>query len=159
MTDHSTGASAPVPTRRPIAAGSIRRLAGRTITVRATAAGVTGSITKSARLAELHRLCAKDYTSNASHRTDPALDDARLLAAEPSGRRCPAAYPSDPTPCRGPVAVTILDSANAGADGCEYHATRLLATLTSGRVVALPDAPTGAVLRVFKAVDKPGEYR
>ncbi|MGA6159614.1 hypothetical protein ACPEIC_40470 [Stenotrophomonas sp. NPDC087984] len=34
---------APPPARRVIAVGSIRRTGGRTITVRATAAGVTGT--------------------------------------------------------------------------------------------------------------------
>jgi hypothetical protein len=63
--------------------------------------------------------------------------------------RCPAAHPDDPTPCAGPIAVTVQDTGNAGADGCEYHAARLLASLDGGRVYALPDAPTGAALRVF----------
>ncbi|WP_405671470.1 hypothetical protein [Streptomyces sp. NBC_01530] len=65
--------------------------------------------------------------------------------------RCPAAHPEDPTPCVGPVVVTVLDAANAGADGCEHHGTRLLASLDRGRVYALPDAPAGAAIRVFKA--------
>lgn len=134
-------------TRRLIAAGFIRRLPGRVLTVRATQAGVTGSITKSANLAELHRLCADDYASAAPRRTTPG----QLLAAEPSGRRCPATFPTDPTPCRGPVAVTVLDKDNHGADGCEYHAGILLASLDGGRTYALPDAPRGAALRVFKA--------
>ncbi|MEU1008178.1 hypothetical protein [Streptomyces sp. NPDC005890] len=61
------------PTRRLVAAGLIRRTPGRTLTVRATAAGVTGSITKAApdrtaRLAELHRLCRADYDSAATTR-------------------------------------------------------------------------------------------
>lgn len=67
--------------------------------------------------------------------------------------RCPAAHPEDPTPCGGPIAVTILDSSNAGADGCEHHATRLLASLDGGRVYGLPDAPAGAAIRVFKGAD------
>ncbi|MFF4574112.1 hypothetical protein [Streptomyces sp. NPDC001410] len=67
--------------------------------------------------------------------------------------RCPAAHPDDPTPCTGPVAVTVLDAHNAGANGCEHHAARLLASLDGGRVYALPDAPAGAALRVFKAAD------
>ncbi|WP_371670007.1 hypothetical protein OG985_21630 [Streptomyces sp. NBC_00289] len=46
MTDHSTGTPVPVPARRLIAAGTIRRLPGRTITVRVTQAGVTGVIRK-----------------------------------------------------------------------------------------------------------------
>lgn len=65
--------------------------------------------------------------------------------------RCPAAHPDDPTPCTGPAAVTVLDADNAGADGCEHHAARLLASLDGGRVYALPDAPEGAALRVFTA--------
>ncbi|WP_406178665.1 hypothetical protein [Streptomyces canus] len=66
-------------------------------------------------------------------------------------RRCPAAHPDDPTPCVGPVAVTVLDVHNAGADGCEHHGARLLASLERGRVYALPDASTGAAIRVYKA--------
>ncbi len=65
--------------------------------------------------------------------------------------RCPAAHPEDPTPCGGPVAVTVLDAFNAGADGCEHHGARLLASLAGGRVYALPDAPSGAATRVSKA--------
>ncbi|MGY4967088.1 hypothetical protein [Streptomyces sp. 900105245] len=65
--------------------------------------------------------------------------------------RCPAALPTDHTPCAGPAAVTVLDADNAGADGCEHHAARLLAALDRGHVFALPDAPTGAAHRVFKA--------
>lgn len=45
MTDHSTSTPVLVPARRLIAAGFIRRLPGRTLTVRATQAGVTGTIT------------------------------------------------------------------------------------------------------------------
>ncbi|MFF0226071.1 hypothetical protein [Streptomyces sp. NPDC004629] len=67
--------------------------------------------------------------------------------------RCPAAHPDDPTPCGGPVVVTVLDVRNAGADGCEHHAARLLASLHRGRVYAPPDAPEGAAIRVFKAAD------
>jgi hypothetical protein len=94
-------------------------------------------------LAELLRQCAEDYASTA-HLRRPGAD----AALKP---RCPATFPTDPTPCRGPVAVTILDANNHGADGCEYHAARLLATLDGGRPVALPDAPAGAAIRVFKA--------
>ena len=65
--------------------------------------------------------------------------------------RCPAAHPDDPTPCSGPVAVTVLDATNAGADGCETHGARLLASLHGGRVYALADAPDGAAIRVFRA--------
>ncbi|MEU2584484.1 hypothetical protein ABZ612_16310 [Streptomyces avermitilis] len=86
----------------------------------------------------------------------------RALGAEPVAAapqlqapvvRCPAAHPQDPTPCDGPPVVTVLDANNAGADGCEHHAVRLLASLDGGRVYALPDAPDGAAIRVFKAAD------
>lgn len=66
-------------------------------------------------------------------------------------QRCPAAHPEDPTPCDGPAVVTILDRQNAGADGCEHHGARMLASLEGGRVYALPDAPEGSAIRVFKA--------
>lgn len=69
----------------------------------------------------------------------------------PTGRRCPAAHPEDPTPCVGPVVVTVLDAVNAGADGCEHHGARLLASLVGGRVYALPDAAPGTAVRVFQA--------
>ena len=65
--------------------------------------------------------------------------------------RCPAAHPDDPTPCTGPVVVSVLDAVNAGADGCEHHGARLLASLDRGRVFPLPDAPPGAAIRTFKA--------
>ena len=68
-------------------------------------------------------------------------------------RRCPAAHPEDPTDCIGPVAVTVLDTVNAGADGCEHHGARLLASLDGGRVYALPESPAGAAIRVFKSAD------
>lgn len=46
MADHVTRPDVRVPGRRPIAVGIIRRHAGRTFTVRSTAAGVTGRITR-----------------------------------------------------------------------------------------------------------------
>jgi hypothetical protein len=46
MADLCTPLPAPETGRRLIAAGSIRRTPGRTITVRVTEAGVTGSIRK-----------------------------------------------------------------------------------------------------------------
>ncbi|MEU5507243.1 hypothetical protein [Streptomyces fungicidicus] len=67
--------------------------------------------------------------------------------------RCPSAHPDDPTLCAGPAVVTVLDAVGAGADGCEHHAARLLASLAVGRVYPLPDAPAGAAIRVFKAAD------
>ncbi|WP_078861657.1 hypothetical protein [Streptomyces sp. NRRL F-5650] len=65
--------------------------------------------------------------------------------------RCPAALPTDHTPCVGPAAVTVLDADNAGADGCELHAARLLAALDRGHVLAPTHASAGAAHRVFKA--------
>jgi hypothetical protein len=97
----------------------------------------------SASLAELHRQCRQDYESTA-HLRHPGMYEA-------SATTCPATFPTDPTPCRGPVVVTVLDADNHGADGCEWHATQLLARLKGGRVFALPDAPEGAAIRVFKA--------
>lgn len=86
-------------------------------------------------------------------RTEQAAAEEQQLLAAPLSRRCPAAHHNDPTPCDGPPAVTVLDTTNAGADGCEHHAARLLASLDGGRVYALPDAPEGAAIRVFKAAD------
>ncbi|MGJ5754819.1 hypothetical protein [Streptomyces puniciscabiei] len=68
-------------------------------------------------------------------------------------RRCPAAHPDDPTACVGPAVVTVVDATDVGADGCEHHAARLLASLYGGRVYPLPDAPPGAAIRVFKAAN------
>jgi hypothetical protein len=65
--------------------------------------------------------------------------------------RCGAAHFEDPTPCGGPAVVTVLDTAGGGADGCEHHGARLLASLMDARVVALPDAPDGAAIRVHQA--------
>ncbi|WP_234339941.1 MULTISPECIES: hypothetical protein [Streptomyces] len=47
--------------------------------------------------------------------------------------------------------MTVLDAQNVGADGCEHHGARLLASLNGGRVFPLPDSPPGAAIRVFKA--------
>ncbi|MBN0043100.1 hypothetical protein JS756_03015 [Streptomyces actuosus] len=77
-----------------------------------------------------------------------------MLAGQPTREvRCPVAHPEDPTPCDGPAVVTVLDADNAGADGCEHHAARLLASLDGGRVYGLPHAPAGTAIRVFKAAD------
>jgi hypothetical protein len=67
--------------------------------------------------------------------------------------RCPAAHLEDPTECVGPAVVTVLDSTGAGADGCEHHGARLLASLDGGWVYSLPTAPRGTAVRVFKAAD------
>jgi hypothetical protein len=66
-------------------------------------------------------------------------------------QRCQAAHPDDPTPCSGPPTVTVLDATNAGADGCQHHAARLLASIEGGRVYGLPHATPGTAIRVFKA--------
>ncbi|WP_327666918.1 hypothetical protein OHN37_16395 [Streptomyces sp. NBC_00485] len=47
--------------------------------------------------------------------------------------------------------VSVLDAFNAGAEGCEHHGARLLASLDRGRVYPLPDAPPGAAIRTFTA--------
>lgn len=86
-----------------------------------------------------------------------ARDDAKAHAAACEGR-CPAAHPEDPSPCDGPVVVTVLDAGNAGANGCEHHGARLLASLDGGRVYPLPDAPPGAAIRVFKAAAHTAPY-
>jgi hypothetical protein len=65
--------------------------------------------------------------------------------------RCPAAHPQDPTPCGGPIVVVVIDTANVGANGCEHHAARLLASLEGGRVYAYGTSPEGCAIRVFKA--------
>lgn len=81
------------------------------------------------------------------------------LVRTPGGeQRCPAAHPEDPTSCSGPAVVTVLDKTNAGADGCEHHAARLLASLDGGHVYALPDAPEGSAIRVFKAAAVTAPY-
>ncbi|WP_330347517.1 hypothetical protein [Streptomyces sp. NBC_00582] len=77
-----------------------------------------------------------------------AMGRAYPVASVP---RCPAAHPEDPTPCDGPPVVTVLVTNTTGANGCEHHAARMLASLEGGRVYALPDAPAGAAIRVFKA--------
>jgi len=82
---------------------------------------------------------------------------AHRAAPGPAVPRCPAAHRDDPTPCTGPVVVTVLDAQNAGVDGCEHHAARLLASLEGGRVYRLPGAiADGAAIRVFlTAADLP----
>ncbi|WP_037863528.1 hypothetical protein [Streptomyces sp. NRRL S-340] len=79
-------------------------------------------------------------------------------AAEPVASRCPAAHPEDPTPCSGPVVVTVLDSTNAGADGCEHHAVSLLASVAGARPVPKPDAPAGLAVRLFRAAQHTRPY-
>ncbi|MDX2829468.1 hypothetical protein [Streptomyces scabiei] len=71
----------------------------------------------------------------------------------PSDQRCPAAHPDDPTPCTGLPTVTVLDRHNAGANGCQHHGARLLASLDGGRVYGLPHATPGTAIRVFKVAE------
>lgn len=71
------------PARRLVAAGFTRRLAGRTLTVRVTEAGVTGRVTtdRAARVAELHRQCRADWEQAAARRAaQDHRDDVFLLA-------------------------------------------------------------------------------
>ncbi|MFE9936348.1 hypothetical protein [Streptomyces hirsutus] len=86
-------------------------------------------------------------------RAHDAEPTTRPAVVEPPALRCPAAHPEDPTPCGGPTVVTILDAQNSGANGCEHHGARLLASLDGSRVYPLPDAPEQAAIRVFKAAD------
>jgi len=81
--------------------------------------------------------------------TEP--DVCKILHTTVAASRCPAAHPEDPTGCNGPAVVTVLDAGNAGANGCEHHAARLLASLDGGRVYGLPHAEPGTAIRVFKA--------
>lgn len=103
-------------------------------------------------------LCHEDYAPEEVHvktaEIRRLLDEADRMADQLLGqaRRCQAAHPDDPTSCSGPPTVTVLDARNAGADGCEHHAARLLASLQGGRVYRLPGAiADGAAIRVFQA--------
>ncbi|MFF0967592.1 hypothetical protein ACWDQO_01700 [Streptomyces sp. NPDC003703] len=78
-------------------------------------------------------------------------DGGQAAGPGPVVSRCPAAHPEDPTPCDGPVVVTVLDRANAGVDGCEHHAVRLLASVTGTHPVPKPGAPVGLAVRLFRA--------
>ncbi|MGA5467585.1 hypothetical protein ACPCUK_01920 [Streptomyces arboris] len=68
--------------------------------------------------------------------------------------RCPAAHPEDATPCGGPVVVTVVDAENAGADGCEHHAARMLASISGARPVAKPDAPAEVAVRIVRTAHR-----
>ncbi|WP_308072763.1 NUDIX hydrolase [Streptomyces bambusae] len=72
-----------------------------------------------------------------------------MVATDPG--RCPAAHPSDPSPCTGPAAVTVVDQHGTRAEGCEHHAARMLASLTGAHLHALPGAPDGATTRTATA--------
>lgn len=90
-----------------------------------------------------------------------ALDAEPVAPSVPANERrdrCPAAHPEDPDGCRGPIVVTILDTFNAGADACEHHAVRLLASLAGGRPVAKPDAPASIALRIFRDAHRTQPY-
>ncbi|MEV8042438.1 hypothetical protein AB0P02_01155 [Streptomyces griseoluteus] len=77
----------PSPTRRLIASGVRLQLGARTITVRATLAGVTGTIrtraaiedARAGRVAELHAACRADYQAAAPNRTKAGHADPVLL--------------------------------------------------------------------------------
>lgn len=109
-----------------------------------------GALSESLRIL-LHALGAEPVDGNVLA-SQEVLSGSRKNPSE-LDVRCPAAHPEDPTGCTGPASVTVTDATNAGADGCEHHATRLLASLDRGRVYALPDAPEGSAIRVFKAAD------
>lgn len=67
-----------------------------------------------------------------------ALDtETAITSGNAEAPHFPGAHLDDPTPCDGPTVVTVLDAANAGADGCEHHAVWLLASLAGGRGYAL----------------------
>lgn len=87
--------------------------------------------------------------ARATHPRAAEQEERHTLAT----RRCPAAHPDDPTPCGGPVVVTVLDRHNAGVNGCEHHGARLLASVDGARVYPLPNAPEGTATRVFKRAD------
>ncbi|GGM24920.1 hypothetical protein GCM10010129_81770 [Streptomyces fumigatiscleroticus] len=54
----------------------------------------------------------------------------------PTGGRCAAAHPEDPSPCAGPRdAVTVYDRTGTGVPGCEHHGARLFASLDGGCAV------------------------
>ncbi|MFD7884072.1 hypothetical protein ACFV3N_16735 [Streptomyces bauhiniae] len=81
----------PSPTRRLIASGIRLQFGARTITVRATLAGVTGTIrtraaidrAAAARVAELHRTCRADYQAAAPRRAqNDRATDLYAAAAE-----------------------------------------------------------------------------
>jgi hypothetical protein len=80
----------------------------------------------------------------------PDQDAVSTEDTEPTSERCPAAHPEDPSPCGGPAVVTVLDAQNHGADGCEHHAARTLASLERVRVYNLHDAPVGTAVRVYR---------
>lgn len=84
--------------------------------------------------------------------------DQQELAQDLRESRCPAAHPSDPSNCAGPVAVTVVDGTGAGADGCELHAARMLASLRGAQVYALPGATTGAAIRTFRTAGELPPY-
>ncbi|WP_107421334.1 hypothetical protein [Streptomyces nanshensis] len=54
--------------------------------------------------------------------------------------------------------MTVLDRDNAGAEGCEHHAARLLATVAGGRVYGLPHDTGGAAVLVFRAAGGLGPW-
>jgi hypothetical protein len=107
----------------------------------------------SPRVDELRQLDRDAYQAAEARRREQNHRDDVLGLALPPAERCPAAHPDDPTPCGGPVVVTVLDRHNEGVAGCEHHGARLLASVDGARVYPLPTAPHGSAIRVFKAAD------
>jgi hypothetical protein len=106
-----------------------------------------------AKTAEIRRLLDQADAMADQLLGQRALDSEKRYSpvSTPVEQRCQAAHPDDPTPCGGAPAVTVLDATNAGADGCQHHAARLLASIEGGRVYGLPHATPGTAIRVFKA--------
>ncbi|MFJ1653675.1 hypothetical protein ACIOC2_20255 [Streptomyces sp. NPDC088337] len=75
---------------------------------------------------------------------------------EPPAIQCPATLPGDPSPCGGPVVVTVLAFKTVGVAGCEHHATRLLAMAPGTYPIALPHAPAVVATRIFRASGEAG---
>jgi len=94
----------------------------------------------------------------AAHRVRLAAGYARQVQEETSGDRCPAAHPSDPSPCSGPIAVTVADSKGAGVDGCEHHAARMIASLREATVHAIPGADPESPTRTAEAASSLRPY-
>ncbi|MEW2424860.1 hypothetical protein AB0911_30470 [Streptomyces nigra] len=88
-----------------------------------------------------------------AHGADPTTQPAPV---EPPALRCPAAIPSDASPCGGPVVVMVLGLGEAGVAGCEHHAVRLMTVAPGTYPVGLPHAPAGTATRLFRAVGEAG---
>jgi hypothetical protein len=106
-------------------------------------------------------LLDENAMARAIGRLEVALEQLIELVAAWTGEdapRCPAAHPEDLTPCGGPVVVTLIDTENAGVDGCEHHAARLLASVVGARPVPKPDAPAGIAVRILRVAHHTRPY-